>query len=354
MIGFGRQLMSTILALTAFLLFLPLSGCGFKDNPVPPQQIVPKAVTDLQYQLDEKGVTLFWSYPRETVTGGEVSDIAGFELYRAVVPVDSYCQTCPLPFAEPISLPGGAVPPGNNKTATYEATVLRPGNLYFFKVRSKTGWWAKSQDSNVVSFLWQTPPMAPEGLNAVAGDSKNTLKWNPVSRYQDATPMTTPVRYQLYRSVDGGVFAKIGESLSSTGYTDDTVENGRTYSYQVQAINTYAQGTVSGAMSTSVNATPQDRTPPPVPQGVQGVRTEVGIKIFWDHVEASDLAGYRVYRRVEGEAHPKFVGEVNLPYNIFIDAAAPQNVPVFYSVSSIDMQKPANESTKSAEVSVTN
>lgn len=352
MIGFCGQFTKTTFALITFVILVNLGGCGYKDRPVPPYQLMPMPITDLGYQLDEKGATLQWSYPSKTVNNDAVTDVVRFDLYRADVPADSYCNTCPIPFVEPISLPGGVLPPGGNKTEIYQVTALQPGHLYFFKVRSKIGWWITSKDSNIVSFLWQTPPMAPEGLTVLNGDSKTTLKWHPVSRHQDGTPMTAPVRYQMYRSVGEGAFAQIGEPITTTSYTDTGVENGKTYFYQIQAINTYNQSIVRGSRSTSVTAIPVDRTPPPVPQGVQGIRTDVGVKIFWEHVDAGDLAGYKVYRRAEGQSKATYVGDVKLPYNMFIDTKAPPKGQLFYVVSSIDLQDPANESAKSSEVKI--
>ena len=69
--------------------------------------------------------------------------------------------------------------------------------------------------------------MTPEGLSATGGDGKNTLQWQPITQLRDATPVTVPVHYQIYRSVDGGAFAKIGEPLTAATFTDTTVENGR-------------------------------------------------------------------------------------------------------------------------------
>ncbi len=352
MIRFGGRFGKATLVLTPLAL-LPLGGCGFKDKPVPPQHVVPRAVFDLQVELDDKGATLSWTYPRETVTGGDIETIDGFELYRAEIPVNSYCKTCPVPYDTPIDVPGGTVPPKSPKKAIHEVRNLRPGNLYFFKVRSKTGWWSESQDSNQVSFFWQTPPMTPKNLSATGGDGKNTLKWQPITQLRDATPVTVPVRYQIYRRVDGGAVAKIGEPQTAATFTDSTVENGREYSYQVQAISTYDQGTMNSDLSETAQAHPLDRTAPPVPNAVEGIRTEVGVKIYWEHVEAGDLAGYRVYRRTPGQSKAVLAGEVNLPYNMFIDAKA-FGAPLFYSVSSIDTQNPVNESTRSAEIRVDN
>ena len=335
-------------------LTLSLGACGYKDKPVPPQHIVPQPISDLKYQLSSKGATLSWTYPKETVTGQDLTRISNFKLYRAVVPVEEYCKTCPVPYQSPIDVPGGAMPDQGGRTASYQMTVLRPGNLYFFKVRSRTGWWSESEDSNMVTFLWNTPPMAPEGIIIQAGDEKNTLRWNPVNRHQDSSPISEQVRYQIHRSVDGGVFAKVGEPAATTSYTDTQVENGKSYAYQVQTVSVYQEGAVAGGMSATVEASPTDKTAPPAPNGVQGVKTDVGVKIFWNHAKAADLAGYKVYRRAEGEEKGKFVGEVFLPYNLFVDKSAPQGVQLYYSVSSIDGRKPANESARSAEAAIGN
>lgn len=352
MIRRPRPSLQLSFVLTLLVLLPMFAGCGFKDKPVAPSQIVPKAVTDLQYQLNDKGVTLYWSYPRETVTGDKLVDIAAFDLYRAVVPAAEYCETCPIPFASPIDLPGGALPDKGARTASYQMTVLRPGHLYFFKVRSKTGWWSESEDSNVVSFLWNTPPMPPEGLSAKAGDGRVVLAWQPVQRRQDASPLGETVHYQVLRSVDGGAFANIGSPVAATSYTDTQVENGRAYVYQVQAVSVYKEGAVAGGVSQTVEATPLDRTAPPAPRNVEGLRTDVGVKIYWDQVQNGDLAGYRVYRRAAGVDKAQLVGTVLLPYNLFLDRKAAADTQYFYSVTSIDGQNPPNESARTPEVVV--
>ena len=55
--------------LCVLLAALLVGGCGYKTMPVPPQEIVPTAITDLRYELDEKGVTLTWTYPAEDREG---------------------------------------------------------------------------------------------------------------------------------------------------------------------------------------------------------------------------------------------------------------------------------------------
>ena len=56
-----------IFLLGMFLLLI--NGCGLKTPPVPPQGVVPEAITDLLYQVNDKGVQLSWSYPVRTING---------------------------------------------------------------------------------------------------------------------------------------------------------------------------------------------------------------------------------------------------------------------------------------------
>lgn len=328
---------------------LPLfTGCGFKDKPVAPQYLVPRAIDDLRYAYAADGVTLSWSYPKETVSGDDLDEIVEFRLYRAAVPVDDYCEGCPLPFGDPITLPGGTLPRDDVKTGNHEVGSLVPGHLYFFKLRSRNGWWTESKDSNIISLLWYSPPIAPQGWAVDPGDGENILSWQAVTRHQDGSPMTRPVLYQVFRGEEGGSFVELGEPFADTHYVDSDLENGRSYSYRVQAINEYEQGTVLGVMSDTAEGSPVDLTPPPPPTGVQALRTEAGVKVFWDSAQAPDLAGYRVYRRSAGQGTVQ-IGTTDLSYTIFIDETAPRGKTLFYSVSSIDEQTPPNESQRSAE-----
>ena len=336
----------------SLLLALTIGGCGYKTLPVPPEEVVPKPVTDLEYELDEKGVALSWTYPSETVHGEPLSEVTSFQLYRAVVPAEEYCDTCPVPFGEPIQVPGGVVPAEKPKTATYETTLLRPGHLYFFKVRARTGWWAESAGSNIVSFMWDIPPSAPENLAARPGDSRIFLNWQPVTAHMDGTPISDPVRYRVFRNMGGGPFKPLGGLLEESEFVDTAVVNGRRYAYKVQAVTMYEKGRVGGGIAGPVETSPVDMTPPPVPAGVQAIRTAAGVKVVWNPVRADDVAGYQVYRRLPDQKSAEMIGEVRVPATIFDDRNPPDTGQWFYSVSSIDDGTPANESETSPEVRV--
>ncbi len=340
--------MTTAVSLFAALLLAGLNGCGYKTMPVAPQASTPRPVTDLSYELTGDGAILRWTYPKETVTGEDLQQIDSFQLYRAELPADDYCETCPIPFSSPISLPGGLLPEKGSRQGSWETGSLQPGRMYFFTLRSRSGWLAESGDSNIVSFTWATPPAAPGGLTAEAGDGQISLRWQPVTTRFDGSPLRSPVTYQLARSTDGGPFASIGGQLVRPHYTDKDVQNGRKYAYRVQALT----GAVGGGFSLTVEAGAVDRTPPEPPRNVKAVRTAASVKIYWDRGEEKDLAGYQVYRRL-GEGGPELLGKVMEPYNLYEDKNPPaKGGKAWYSVSSFDLSNPPNESQRSDEASL--
>ncbi|KAB2892228.1 MAG: hypothetical protein F9K32_00520 [Desulfobulbaceae bacterium] len=337
----------TSLLMGASLLFL--GSCGYKDHPVPPDTVVPQAIEDLRYQTDEKGVTLAWSYPMETIRGTEIEDLSSFELYRAEVPLKDYCATCPIPFADPVEQPGGlTTEDGKARTAMFTMAGLKPGYKYFFKVRSRTSWFAQSADSNIVTFIWQEPAMAPEGLTATVGNKQITLSWQPVTTLRDGNPVSGPLQYQIMRSSAGKKTEKIGLVERGTTFVDRNVALKEKYTYQVQTQLLVGKEVVAGGMST-VSALSVDKTPPEPPTGVTAIDTDMGTKVLWEKSGTEDLGGYRVYRRAADAKEAVMVGEVEPVYTLYVDTEREKGQRYYYSVTAFDQGSPANESQRSAE-----
>ena len=249
---------------------------------------------------------------------------------------------------------GGAVAEGTPKTGVYKTTLLRPGHLYFFKVRSAAGWWAESGDSNIASFMWDIPPASPQKLDAKILDGKVMLTWSPVTTHMDGTEIKEMVKYQVLRDSGSGVFSPTGDLQNGLEFIDNQVVNGRKYKYKVQAVTMYNKGHVGGGASPVIEAIPVDQSPPPEPSGIQGVRTANGVRIVWGSVQSPDLKGYRIYRRLTKGSKAVRIGEVDASATIFNDPEPPESDQWFYSVTSFDRSRPENESKPSAEVEVRN
>lgn len=348
--GFVGQL-KVVLVLGFYLLVM--GGCGYKNQPVPPASVVPKAISNLLYKLDEQGVHLSWSYPVKNIRGAALDDISSFELYQAEIPIEDYCASCPIPFGEPLELDGGSPIDGKvRRKASYDSSFLRPGHKYFFKVRSRTSWWADSADSNIITFVWSQPAAAPAGVTATPGDGQVSLQWQPVASFADGSAVGNDIKYQVRRSTGGKDFVRQGELVSATNYIDRQVLNGLRYFYTVQSVTVIKSDLVNGGISQAVGVTPMDLTPPLPPIGVTVVRTDVGNKIFWDESDASDIDAYRVYRRAANKDSYELLGEVEPEFTLFVDSKASDKVRYYYAVTAIDLATPPNESQKSKEATV--
>jgi PKD repeat protein len=124
-------------------------------------------------------------------------------------------------------------------------TDRSPGNngmdtLYVDEMFVVTSW----QDSGDT-----TPPAAPTGLLATAGDGTVSLDWADNAE-------TDLSGYQIYRaSQSGGAYAQLtGAPVTASAYVDGDVVNGTTYYYVVTAVDT---SEYESANSVEASATPQ-------------------------------------------------------------------------------------------------
>ena len=343
----------SIAAVSVILFITLLSGCGRKTALVPPQRLVPESIKDLRYVLDEKGVTLRWSYPVKMENGDPLHAIDSFEVQRAAIPGEDFCQGCPVQYDETVEIDGGQLPStGEVRTASYSEGYLQDGYHYFYKVSSRAGWWYPSEDSNVVSFVWRIPPGIPQGLVSEPGDRAIVLKWEPVTDNVKGFPLAEGPAYQIYRKSDDNDFVVLGDPVKDTKFTDKVVTNGKTYFYRIRAEVT-SDGTLHpGAFSRVVSDMPRDLAPPAKPENLVAIEVPGGVKLAWQAVEDADLAGYRIYRRAEGAAKREFIAEVGAGQDQYIDRSAAHGEKWFYSVTSFDSSQPVNESIPAEEASV--
>jgi fibronectin type 3 domain-containing protein len=91
-----------------------------------------------------------------------------------------------------------------------------------------------------------TPPAAPTGLKATAGNGQVALTW---------TPVTGANGYDVYRGTTSGgeTLLAMGTDIATSTFTDTTAVNGTQYFYYVTALNLGAQS----GKSNEVSATPQ-------------------------------------------------------------------------------------------------
>lgn len=167
---------------------------------------------------------------------------------------------------------------------------LNEGTEYEYLIASQDGDKFTSEFvSTTITIPKVTPPDPPGNLRAFNEDGYRVrLNWNPVS-----DPFAE--FYSIYRSQQGGEPELIQDlSLPALVYSDESVERGQIYQYTITATDSFGNSSVHSLPDTVfVRSFSTPRT-------VRNVRAEEleegGVRVWWEPVPDSDLAGYRVFR----------------------------------------------------------
>jgi hypothetical protein len=185
--------------------------------------------------------------------------------------------------------------------------------------------WSRFAIVNVVPEL-----PTPQALEATDAPDAVQLEWHA------AAP-----EFRVFRKLVPDVNWVQIDTSAKPSYTDNTIEYGKTYQYQVQSVQKTDEGTAESELSDVYTFKPVDTFPPAVPVGVTAVPGTRTIELVWNRNTEKDFAGYRIYRDgmkiAEGLTAPAFT-----------DRDVQPRVAYRYEVSAVDTA--GNESATSAAV----
>lgn len=153
--------------------------------------------------------------------------------------------------------------------------------------------------------------------------------------------------FRILRSSDASPdYVEIG-TTATHDFFDTTAEFGKSYAYLVQSYEDLgnhreAQSDLSSEQALSY----KDIFPPAAPTGLRASSSPNTIELSWDANSEPDLAGYRVYRSVNGGAFEKISEVSEIP--TYSDKAVGPGKTYRYSVAAVD--KSGNESAHSPVV----
>ncbi|OAI50293.1 hypothetical protein AYO44_05765 [Planctomycetaceae bacterium SCGC AG-212-F19] len=132
---------------------------------------------------------------------------------------------------------------GGSMTFTAPST---PGG-YEFRYLPNNGYTSLASSNAVQVQATLAPPAAPTSLTATLGNARVVLSW------ASSSGATT---YDVYRGTASGNETLLKAGVTSTSFTDTGLTNGKTYYYEVRAINAAGQSALSSEVSATPNATP--------------------------------------------------------------------------------------------------
>jgi fibronectin type 3 domain-containing protein len=199
-------------------------------------------------------------------------------------------------------------------------------------------WALISQGAAQPSPSDMTPPAAPTGFTATAGDHAVTLDW------ADNTEPDV-ARYTVYRSTTGGgPYSAIVTGVTFSSYSDTTVINGTTYHYVVTATDTSLN---QSANSAQVSGTPQLPPPPDAPTGLAATAVSSSrIDLTWNAVNGA--SSYTV-KRSTASGGPYATLAANLTTTTCSDTSFSPGTAYYYIVVGVNS---AGEGTISSEASM--
>ncbi len=172
-------------------VFFIISSCGRKGDLIIPGTVLPKPVTGLSVELKPGAVILAWTEPDKNTKNNPLTDLAGFLVLRAEIPIGETGCPCAFEKAGYIDLeyPKGAVV--NGKKVVWADTTGIFGRRYAYRVlpMNKDGYTGEASQTLPVNFLM--PPAKVSKLAAAAGNGTVQLPGSRLQQTKGAGRWTT-------------------------------------------------------------------------------------------------------------------------------------------------------------------
>ena len=342
-----------------------LTGCGTPGAPQLPSLQLARPVDDLTASRKGDKVQLDWTLPRKNNDRTLVKNIPQSRICRhdGTALMSGCTAVATVQNPKPVEKHKGEDTPAVRMkyvdTLPAELGEHNPVGFVRYAVEILNSRERSAGVSNQVLIPVAPTIAPPEQLTAKVEADGVLISWEGAS--VPAAPTGLTYRYRVMRS-PAGANAYIGlaevEPEAEGFYLDKTFAWETKYDYRLMSVTlVHAQSinmTVEGDDSKATEVFTRDIYPPGQPTGLQAVFSSVGQKPFVDLTWApnmeSDLAGYNVFRSLEG-GEPVKLNKQLVPVPSFRDDNVVPGKTYLYSVSAVDLR--GNESPYSAETKET-
>ena len=223
--------------LFVLLLLVILAGCGRKGPLIPPEALVPAAISDLKVAQQGELFQISWSRPAKEEGGGPLRDLAGFQLFkREVLPPAEDCEECPTAYRllKAVDLDYLQEVRRFGDLFLFSDAELRQGKTYQYKAVSLKRDGTPSRASNTARRKKVEPPLPPV-LQANSTPTGIVLEFVAIPFPEGGVIQG----YNIYRRRQGEAMPLrplTAAPVSGNTYEDLHPERGTAYSYAVRTV----------------------------------------------------------------------------------------------------------------------
>jgi len=365
------------------LIFLSIS-CGKKGSLLPPIIKLPQKIKTFRAYQRGKKIILEWANPEAYTDGSPLSGISKVEIWLMEIEIGSGKKSKQSFQSEAnLSINPSTKESSEKKVVSLkrfekeakliEALKKEELTKYQFKSKAKFPRFQyefpltgkdflsrkfifglrvrddKNKESTFSEFITVEPkalPLPPQDLKYSVYQDKIEISWTPPEKNIDESSPPEIKGYNVYRYENNQepqcLNSKVLEDIK---YEDEDFIFGKTYYYFVRTSSSSGES----ANSEIIEVVAQDKFPPASPSGLMSMAAPGYITLSWDENKEKDLAGYRVWRRKEGQGEFVLLTQDPIKANNFTDTEVEKNTRYYYAITAQDIF--GNESPKSDIVS---
>jgi hypothetical protein len=333
------------------LCVLAFTGCAKISEPLPPLVLVPQPATDLAGKQYGDTIVLSVSAPMLNTDGSRVENLAWVETLR--VTDDRRDGGAPLPedvfLARAVEVSRVSAEDTarirKDRTLAFRDDLSGENPAEIFKRAYRYGVRfinKKNQTAGLSNQVYIAPvqlPPLPTDLSYALTQDYVRLTWKPPSESAAGPALPRVLGYRVYRSEDPQQLTETpltAQPIDRPELEDRGFQFDRTYYYAVSIIGSLENPYAETLPSTPLAVSTVDTFPPGGPENLDGIVENGIVTLLWTASAASDVAGYRVYRR-EAEAEKRELLNLELIRVLsYRDGQAQAGKTYEYSVTAVD------------------
>lgn len=325
-------------------------ACGHKAPLLPPVVRVPQPPGDFTCLQRGSRILLRWTNPGSYVDGEPIPGPGSVEVWVLETPkAEEAAPVAPADVeakGQVVGRVGGtAGEPGEFAyelaPREIEACVLN------FALRARDAGRRFSALTDVRACAPQALPRPPTNLRVRVFVDRLEVGWAAPEANIDGRRPAAPTGYFVLRAEETGPFEMLtAEPLKAPPFADRDFEFEHPYRYVVRAAASTTAPYLTSDDSAVLEVRAKDEFPPRPPLGIVIVAGEGFISLSWEPGREKDLAGYKVWRRAEGQGGFQVLTPQPILENAYTDRAVEKGARYTYTLTAVDSQ--GNESAHSA------